>query len=83
MFNFIFISHCFTFFFFKPVHEAARAGQKEVVQLLLEHGADINSVTNDGEGQAPLQMAIQTLGEDHPMVEYLLSLGAIEAGPDL
>ena len=43
----------------------------------------MNSISNHGRGKTPLRLAKETHGEDHPLVEYLLSLGAIDAGPDL
>jgi ankyrin repeat protein len=68
-----------------PIHEAARAGHVEVVRTLVERGADVNQVTGlTGEGgQSVLHLAIQHHGEDHPLVDYLLSLDAMNIGPEL
>ena len=67
----------------KPIHEAARGGQKGVLQMLVEHGADVNEGANFGSGGSPLYLATQSLGEDHPAVDYLISLGADYVTPEL
>jgi prolyl 4-hydroxylase len=64
-----------------PLHEGIRNGRLEVVKLLVEHGADVNAKTNSG--QSSLSLAKEIHGEDGPLIEFLESLGAIEAGPDL
>lgn len=61
----------------QPLHEAARAGHTDAVKLLVEHGADIDACTGHGRGgMSPLEIAEQSLGVDHSVVGYLLSLGA-------
>jgi prolyl 4-hydroxylase len=65
-----------------PFHEAARAGHMDVAKYLLEQGSDINQRTNTDGGTA-LWWAKQELGEDHPMIDLLESMGALEIGPDL
>ena len=67
----------------QPLHEAVRAGHLDAVELLVEHGADINSVTNKGMGVSPYYIAMRSLSEDHPVTEYLQSLGARNVGPEL
>jgi len=64
-----------------PLHEAARAGHVEVVKYLVENGANKDELT--GIGESALWWAKHELGNDHPVVELLESLGAIESGPDL
>jgi prolyl 4-hydroxylase len=64
-----------------PLHEGIRNGHLEVVKLLIDHGADVNAKTN--AGQSGLSLAKEIHGEGHPIIEFLESLGAIEAGPDL
>lgn len=58
------------------LHEAIRAGQLEEVKYLVEQGGDIGSKVRGG-GPA-LWLARKTLPDDHPIIEYLLSIGAPE-----
>mmetsp|Transcript_7494 Transcript_7494/g.16619 ORF Transcript_7494/g.16619 Transcript_7494/m.16619 type:complete len:428 (-) Transcript_7494:2006-3289(-) len=67
----------------QPIHEAARGGHQKVVELLIKHGADVNKRVNFGEGESILGLVIQNHGRDHPLVDYLYGLGALEVGPDL
>ena len=68
----------------QPIHEASLGGHHEAVKFLIENaGADMNAISNHGRGKTPLRLVKEIHGEDHPLVEYLLSLGAIDAGPDL
>jgi len=66
-----------------PVHEGARGGHKEVVELLVDNGADVNVRTNHGTGGTPLWWAKSQHGSRHPLVKYLTELGALEIGPEL
>lgn len=63
------------------LHEGARAGHLDVVKYLIENGADVNATTKGGE--SALWWAKQIHDEDHPVIEFLESLGAVEAGPEL
>ena len=67
------------------MQEAARIGNVEVVEALLDSGADLNARTKgSGEGASggsPLWWALQYHPEDHPMVELLKSRGAKIFGP--
>jgi prolyl 4-hydroxylase len=65
-----------------PLHEGARGGHLEVVKYLIASGADANATTSSVGGTA-LWWAKKELGADHPVVEFLESLGALEAGPEL
>ena len=67
----------------EPIHEASRGGHSDAVALLIQHGADMNAISNHGRGKTPLRLVKEVHGDDHPLVEYLMSLGAIDAGPDL
>eukprot|EP00978_Attheya_sp_CCMP212_P000967 scaffold2027_cov52-Attheya_sp.AAC.2 len=66
-----------------PLHEASRGGHKEVVELLVKHGAELNLRTDEGFGGTALWTAIEEHGEDHPVVDFLQSVGALSIGPDL
>ncbi len=67
----------------QPIHEAARGGHVDVVEMLILHGANVNERVNFGSGQTVLGLALESHGRDHPMIDYLLGMGAIEVGPDL
>ena len=64
-----------------PLHEAARGGHLHVVKYLLRNGAALNSPSSTGG--TPLYCAAQYLGEDSEMYQFLKSLGAVHAGPEL
>jgi len=66
-----------------PLHEGARAGNEDVVKLLVDRGADINGRTREGKGETPLYLSIKDNGQDHPVSQLLLSLGGLSIGPDL
>jgi hypothetical protein len=46
-------------------------------------GADINARTNNGKGNTPLNLAFKKHGDSHPVSAYLISMGALDIGPDL
>jgi ankyrin repeat protein len=56
-----------------PLHDAARRGLIHVAELLISHGADVNS-KEDYEGRTPLHLAAGN--NQLRMVDYLLSRGA-------
>lgn len=66
-----------------PLHEGARGGYEQVVKVLVDKGADINKTTGGIDGKSALYIAIEENGEDHPIVDFLESLGALSIGPDL
>lgn len=64
-----------------PLHEAVRGGYKDIVELLIEKGAQKDSRTgNRNEGSSPLNMALEFHGEDHPITAYLVAIGAQDIG---
>ena len=70
----------------KPLHEAVRAGHKDVVEFLVKNGADPNERTGKRKdlGVTPLRLARQSgMDDSDPMVEFLMGLGALDAGPEL
>jgi prolyl 4-hydroxylase len=64
-----------------PLHEAVRDGNIEMVQILLDYGADVNQETK--YEQNPLSISLSYHGLGHEMTEFLLDMGALDAGPDL
>lgn len=67
----------------QPIHEAIRGGHYDAVKMLIENGADMNAITNQGDGVSPYHIALRSLSKEHPVAQYLESLGAIDVGPDL
>jgi prolyl 4-hydroxylase len=65
------------------LHQGVAGGNKDVVKLLVETGAELNSRTHGGYGETPLRIAEDRLGTEHPIVAYLRSLGALSIGPEL
>ena len=59
------------------IHEAARRGHLDIMQYLVDNGADINAVSRIRRGYAPLSVAQNHLGDDHPVTKLLVSLGAV------
>ena len=66
-----------------PLHEAARAGQVEIVDFLIQQGMKngvalnlfVNVTSNFGMGWSPLALAIQHHGENHSVVHLLRQAG--------
>eukprot|EP00984_Skeletonema_dohrnii_P015237 scaffold6538_cov113-Skeletonema_dohrnii-CCMP3373.AAC.1 len=66
----------------RPLHEAARAGNLVGIELLISAGCDISSRTGrSGNGGTALWWAIQRYGEHHDVVALLRFHNALEAGP--
>ena len=66
----------------QPIHEGARGGHLDVVKFLVENGVDVNAKTHETGGTA-LWWAKQNLDNEHPVITFLESMGALEIGPDL
>jgi prolyl 4-hydroxylase len=61
------------------LHEAARKGEVDAVELLLDRGAQVNARTGVKEnGDSPLSLAKQYHGEDHEVTKLLEARGAKE-----
>ena len=61
----------------QPIHEAIRAGHRDVIEFLVEHGADVNEKTGyHGVGEFPLDLAKNFHGEENDLVGLLQSMGA-------
>jgi ankyrin repeat protein len=59
-----------------PLQVAADEGDMEAIQLLLDHGADINSPPGDEFGRTALQAATSARNPDPRIIQLLLSHGA-------
>eukprot|EP00559_Dactyliosolen_fragilissimus_P001203 CAMPEP_0184864954 /NCGR_PEP_ID=MMETSP0580-20130426/16490_1 /TAXON_ID=1118495 /ORGANISM="Dactyliosolen fragilissimus" /LENGTH=434 /DNA_ID=CAMNT_0027363931 /DNA_START=35 /DNA_END=1339 /DNA_ORIENTATION=+ len=64
-----------------PIHEGARGGHIGVLQMLVDHGADMNVPTNFGNGKSPLTLALEN--EQFEVAEFLRYLGAYESEHEL
>jgi prolyl 4-hydroxylase len=61
----------------QPIHEAVRAGHKDAVELLINNGADKDVRAGlQGKGYSPLNIALTHHPANHPVTQYLLSIGA-------
>jgi cytohesin len=59
---------------FAPIHEAAFLGRRDLIDLLLEKGADINARGNDGRNAIT-----EAIRGGHPeLADYLRAKGAKE-----
>jgi hypothetical protein len=68
----------------QPLHEATRGGHLNAVKFLVEQKADVNAVTNFGKGGvSPYYIALKNHGSDHPVTQFLSSVGAKLVGPEL
>jgi ankyrin repeat protein len=72
------------FFPRKPLQEASMNGNKEIVEILLEHGADVNSPPVLGNGATALQYAAMHgfLGIAHLLLEHEADVNAPPAKID-
>jgi hypothetical protein len=67
-----------------PFHEAARVGNLNVLQLLLQRGADVNVRTGKySNGASPLYFAAKYHGNKSEVVEFLRERGAEYLEPEL
>ena len=59
-----------------PLHEAARAGRVDFLELLVRHGAalEMRTTTVTGLGGTPLWWATETHGREHAATRYLAGL---------
>lgn len=56
--------------------QAARSGHKEIIEILTDHGADINERTDWGNGQSVLDIAYDNHDEDSDFIKWLIEMGA-------
>ena len=68
----------------KPLHEGARKVHLNIVSLLVnKYKSNINERTQFGEGGTPLFYAEQHNDDNHPIIDVMKALGAINIGPEL
>ncbi|OBT56680.1 hypothetical protein VE04_03557 [Pseudogymnoascus sp. 24MN13] len=67
-----------------PLQEATLQGRKDIIELLLEHGADVNSPPVTGNGATALQYAAMEgfLGIAHLLLEHEADVNAAAASTD-
>ena len=53
----------------QAIHEAARGGHLDVLVYLVDHGADLTSLTKSGD--SVLDWARRSLVFNHPVIKYL------------
>jgi prolyl 4-hydroxylase len=63
----------------KPIHEAARSGQLDILKFLVEeYGADVNERCLVTGVSTPLALAKDNLPKGHPVIDYLIEKGAAD-----
>ena len=65
----------------RPLHEAARGGHAEVIEYLLQQGADVNEQTNQGEGGSPLWWAEKKPKENAKAIAVLKKYNGVALPP--
>jgi prolyl 4-hydroxylase len=68
---------------YTPLHLGVKNGHLNVVQLLIDTGADKDARTANAHNATSLWWAKVMHDKDHPVVQYLLQIGAKDVGPDL
>ena len=73
------------FFFVVWQIQAAREGHREIIELLVEHGVDINERNDFGTGASVLSVAYHYWEDDSSFIKWLIGLGAreIQIGEEL
>mmetsp|Transcript_49439 Transcript_49439/g.119949 ORF Transcript_49439/g.119949 Transcript_49439/m.119949 type:complete len:559 (-) Transcript_49439:1497-3173(-) len=65
----------------RPIHEAARSGHADVLEYLIEEGAEINERTNHGKGGNPLFWAQKEKVKNAKAIAVLKKHGAVNIPP--
>jgi Ankyrin repeats (3 copies) len=66
----------------RPLHEAARSGYADIIEYLLEEGADVNARTNDGLGGTALYWAEKDPKKNHKAIAILKRYGGLNIPPE-
>lgn len=68
----------------QALHEAVRTGTIEIIQMLLDKGAEVNRRTGKTEnGKTPLDLAKEFHGESHEITKLLQARGAKDKPTEL
>jgi hypothetical protein len=65
----------------RPLHEAARSGYADVLEYLLEEGAQVNARTNHGEGGTALYWAEKDPNKNAKAIAVLKKYGGVNISP--
>jgi ankyrin repeat protein len=65
------------------LHQGVAGGHEDIVKLLVDNGADINSRTYGGYGETPLRIAEKRWGSNNPIAVFLKQHGGLSIGPEL
>ena len=65
------------------LHQGVAGGNEDVVKLLVDKGANINSRTHGGYGETPLRIAENRWGPQSFIAIFLRERGALSIGPEL
>ncbi|KAG7351499.1 pfs, nacht and ankyrin domain containing protein [Nitzschia inconspicua] len=66
----------------RPLHEAARSGHADVIEYLLEEGAQVNARTNNGSGGTALYWAEKEPKKNSKAIAVLKKYGAVNIPPE-
>jgi hypothetical protein len=65
----------------RPLHEAARSGYADVLEYLLEEGAQVNARTNNGDGGTALYWAEKDANKNAKAIAVLKKYGGVNIPP--
>lgn len=65
----------------RPLHEAARSGNDDIIEYLLEQGAKVNERTNNNKGGNPLYWASKDLKKNAKAIALLKKHGGVNMAP--
>jgi prolyl 4-hydroxylase len=68
---------------YTPLHWAVQLGHLPLVQFLISKGADRDIASRDAYNATSLWWARSLYSSNHPIVQFLQRIGAIDIGPEL